>query len=134
MAPFITALAPNLGVLLVGWSLLEGIGAVLIMPAIVGLVATNFEPSGRARAYGMIAAPGAMPIAVGPVLGGFMTTFFSWRFVFIGEDLVVVAILLLARRAADSPVVRRPHLDLIGAAVLSAGLALFVFGLLKSSE
>ena len=129
-----TALAPNLAVLIVGWSFLEGFGAVLIMPAIVALVASNFPPEGRPRAYGLVAAAAGIAIAVGPVVGGFMTTYFSWRYVFAGEVVLVIAILFLARRATESPVERRPHLDLIGAAVSAAGLALFVLGVLKSSE
>ena len=128
-----TALAPNLTVLIIGWSFIEGIGAVLIMPAIVGLVASNFPPEGRPRAYGLVAAAAAIAIAVGPVIGGFMTTYFSWRYVFAGEVIVVIAILFLARRAADEPVGQRPHLDLIGVVVSSAGLALFVLGVLMSS-
>jgi EmrB/QacA subfamily drug resistance transporter len=129
-----TALSPNLTVLIIGWSFLEGIGAVLIMPAIVGLVAGNFPPAARPRAYGLIAAAAAIAVAVGPVVGGFMTTYFSWRYVFAGEVVIDIAILLLARRAADSPVEHRPHIDLIGVAVSSAGLALFVLGVLKSSS
>ena len=128
-----TALAPNLTVLIIGWSFIEGIGAVLIMPAIVGLVAGNFPLKGRARAYGLIASAAAIAIAVGPVIGGFMTTYFSWRYVFAGEVIVVLAILVLARRATDEPVGRRPHLDLIGVVVSSAGLALLVLGVLMSS-
>jgi EmrB/QacA subfamily drug resistance transporter len=128
-----TALSPNLTILIIGWSFLEGIGAVLIMPAIVGLVAGNFPPAGRPRAYGLIAAAGAIAVAVGPVIGGFMTTYFSWRYVFAGEVLIVIAILFLARRAADEPAVDRPHLDLFGVVLSSAGLALVVLGVLKSS-
>ena len=128
-----TALAPNLPVLLFGWSFLEGIGAVLIMPAIVALVATNFPPAGRPRAYGLVAAAAAIAIAVGPVIGGFMTTYFSWRYVFAGEVIVVIAILFLARRTADEPIGKRPRLDLIGVVVSSAGLALVVLGVLMSS-
>jgi MFS family permease len=71
-----TALAPNLTVLLIGWSLLEGIGAALIMPAIVALVAGNVTMEDRPKAYGQIAARG-IAIAVGPLIGGF-ATFFSW--------------------------------------------------------
>ena len=129
-----TALSPNLVVLIFGWSFLEGLGAVLIMPAIVGLVAGNFPPRERPRAYGLIAAAAAIAVAVGPVVGGFMTTYFSWRYVFAGEVLIDIAILVLARRAADSPVEHRPHLDLVGVAVSSAGLALLVLGVLKSSS
>jgi EmrB/QacA subfamily drug resistance transporter len=128
-----TALAPNLTVLLIGWSFLEGIGAVLIMPAIVGLVASNFPPAGRPRAYGLIAAAAAIAIAVGPVIGGFMTTYFSWRYVFAGEVVIVIGILFLSRRAADEPVTERPHLDLVGVVISAAGLALLVLGVLKSS-
>jgi len=65
-----TALAPDLTVLLFGWSLLEGLGAALILPAIVALVAANFPPEGRTRAYGLVAAAGAVAVGVGPVLGG----------------------------------------------------------------
>jgi MFS family permease len=128
-----TALAPNLTVLIIGWSFLEGFGAVLIMPAIVALVAGNFPPEGRPKAYGLVAAAGAIAIAVGPVIGGFMTTYFSWRYVFAGEVIIVIAILILARRASDSAVEGRPRLDLIGAVIWAAGLALFVLGVLKSS-
>src|SRR5512144_1365780 len=65
-----TAIAPNLGVLLLGWSLLEGLGAALIMPAIVALVASNFPPADRPKAYGLVAASGAVAVAVGPLIGG----------------------------------------------------------------
>ncbi|MCJ7832114.1 MAG: MFS transporter, partial [Actinobacteria bacterium] len=71
-----TALAPNLAVLLIGWSLLEGIGAALIMPAIVALVASNFGKPDRPRAYGLVAAAGAIAAALGPLIGGFFTTYF----------------------------------------------------------
>jgi EmrB/QacA subfamily drug resistance transporter len=128
-----TALSPNLTILIIGWSFLEGIGAILIMPAIVGLVAGNFPPAARPKAYGLIAAAGAIAVAVGPVIGGFMTTYFSWRYVFAGEVIIVIAILFLARRAADEPLAKKPHLDLIGVVISSAGLALFVLGVLKSS-
>ncbi len=87
-----TAVAPNLGVLLVGWSVLEGIGAALIMPAIVALVAGNFPRERRAAAYGLIAAAGAIAVAAGPLIGGAVTTFASWRWVFVGEAVIVVGI------------------------------------------
>src|SRR6476659_6575434 len=68
-----TALAPNLPVLILGWSVLEGIGAALILPAIVALVAGNVGVDGRPRAYGLIMAAGAVAVAVGPLIGGIAT-------------------------------------------------------------
>ena len=128
-----TALAPNLTVLIIGWSLLEGIGAALILPAIVALVAGNFPPEGRPRAYGLVMAAGAIAVAVGPLIGGIATTYFSWRWVFVGEVVIVAAILVLARRVQDAPVETRTHLDLVGAVLSATGLGLAVFGVLRSS-
>src|SRR6187549_1165943 len=110
-----TALAPNLAVLLAGWSVLEGVGAALIMPAIVALVASNFPPERRPAAYGLVMGAGAVAVAVGPLIGGFATTYFSWRWVFAGEVLMVLAILLLTKQIADAPVETRPKFDLVGA-------------------
>ena len=101
---FTTALAPNLTVLILGWSVLEGVGAALILPAIVALVAGNVPPEGRPRAYGLIMAAGAIAVAVGPLIGGIATTYFSWRWVFVGEVVVVLVILVLARGIQDAPV------------------------------
>jgi MFS family permease len=127
-----TSIAPNLAVLLFGWSLLEGIGAALIMPAIVALVATNFEQSQRPRAYGMVAAFGAIAVAVGPLIGGLMTTYASWRYVFAGEVLIVLVILLLMRRMADAPPDEDAHLDLVGTGLSALGLGLVVYGILRA--
>ncbi|MDH4159738.1 MAG: MFS transporter [Actinomycetota bacterium] len=128
-----TALAPNLGVLLLGWSVLEGIGAALIMPAIVALVAANFAVERRSAAYGLVAAAGAVAVAAGPLIGGAVTTFASWRFVFAGEVVIVVAILVLLRRVADTPPATA-HLDLVGSALSIVGLSAIVFGVLRSGE
>ncbi|HEU4511653.1 MAG TPA: MFS transporter [Nocardioidaceae bacterium] len=129
---FTTALAPNLTVLLIGWSLLEGIGAALIMPAIVALVASNFGRSERPRAYGTIAAFGAIAVALGPLIGGLMTTYSSWRWVFAGEVIVVIGILAFARRMADAPPERGVQLDLVGTGLSALGLGLVVFGVLRA--
>jgi EmrB/QacA subfamily drug resistance transporter len=131
---FTTSISQSLPVLLFGWSFLEGVGAALILPAIVALVAGNFPAERRPAAYGLVAAAGAIAVAVGPLVGGFCTTYFSWRWVFAGEVVVVLVILLMTRRIADAPVERRPRLDMVGAVLSALGLGLLVFGVLRSSE
>jgi MFS family permease len=131
---FTTSLAPNLAVLILGWSVLEGLGAALIMPAIVALVASNFGRAERPRAYGLVAAAGAIAVAAGPLIGGLFTTYASWRYVFAGEVLIVLVILAMARRMADTPAEPGARLDLVGTAISALGLGLFVLGILKSGE
>jgi MFS family permease len=127
-----TALSQNLTVLMIGWSGLEGLGAVLIMPAIVALVASNFAKPGRPRAYGLVAAAGAIAAALGPLVGGIFTTYASWRWVFAGEVLIVLVILLLTRRMKDTPAEEGARLDLVGTALSALGLGVIVLGILKA--
>jgi MFS family permease len=127
-----TAAAPNLGVLLAGWSLLEGIGAALIMPAIVALVAGNFPAERRAAAYGLVAASGAIAVAAGPLIGGAVTTFASWRWVFVGEAVIVAVILVALRKIQDTSPAGHARFDWIGALLSIAGLSLLVYGVLKA--
>jgi MFS family permease len=131
---FTTSIAQSLPVLLFGWSFLEGVGAALILPAIVALVAGNFTAERRPAAYGLVAAAGAVAVAIGPLIGGFCTTYFSWRWVFAGEVVLVLGILLATRRIADAPVEQRPQLDIVGAVLSALGLGLLVFGVLRTSE
>lgn len=127
-----TALAPSLAILILGWSFLEGVGAALIMPAIVALVASNFPPEGRPRAYGLVASAGAIAVAAGPLIGGLVTTYWTWRLVFAGEVVIVIGILALTRRIQDAPPEGRFRLDLVGVVLSAAGLGLAVFGVLRS--
>ena len=129
---FITAISQSLPMLLFGWSLLEGTGAALVMPAIVALVASNFAQPDRPRAYGLVAVGGAIAVGVGPLIGGLFTTYLSWRLVFVGEVLIVGVILLLNRRTADTPKEEGARLDLVGTALSALGLGLIVYGVLRS--
>ena len=131
---FTTAIAPTVGVLLVGWSLLEGLGAVLIMPTIVALIAGNFTGRARASAYGTIAAASAVAIAVGPIIGGFVTANFSWRWVFIAEVFIAFGLLALSTRIADVEAAETPKLDGVGVLLSATGLAAVVFGVLQTSS
>src|SRR6476469_2700193 len=130
---FITAISQSLAVLMVGWSFLEGVGAALILPAIVALVASNFGAAERPRAYGLVASAGAIAVAAGPLIGGLFTTYLSWRLVFAGEVLVVIVILILNRRTADVAPESGIHLDLVGTGFSAVGLGLIVFAILKAS-
>ena len=118
--------------LLIGWSGLEGLGAALILPAIVALVASNFNREERPRAYGLVTAAAAIAVAVGPIVGGLFTTYLSWRYVFAGEVLIVIAILFLARRIEAGEAERKVRLDLVGTGLSALGLALVVLGILRS--
>ena len=130
-----TALSPNLTVLLIGWSLVEGLGAAMVVPAIVSLIAGTYGGKERALAFGIVGGVAGAAIAAGPLIGGWVTTEFSWRYVFAGETVIVTVILLLRRRLKRfPPAERRPQLDVVGVALSALGLGLAVFGILKSSE
>ena len=129
-----TALSPNLAVLLVGWSGIEGFGAVLVIPAIAALTAASYEGRERALAYALLGGVAAIAVAAGPLIGGWVTTEFSWRYVFAAETVVVILILLLRGQIPRAPAAaRRPQLDIVGVALSSSGLGLIVFAILRSS-
>lgn len=130
-----TAISPNLTVLLVGWSLIEGLGAALVIPAIAALIAANYEGKERALCFGIIGGVAGAAIALGPLIGGWVTTELSWRYVFAAETVIVVAILLTRRQLRPAPrLAQPPRLDVVGVALSALGLGLAVFGVLKSSQ
>lgn len=129
-----TALAPTVAVLALGWSILEGIGAALVLPALAALIAGNFAGAARKVAYGVIGGVAGAGIAVGPILGGWATTELSWRVVFVGEVVLVVFIVAMTGKIADAERTGpKPRLDYLGAVMSAAGLGLIVLGTLQSS-
>jgi EmrB/QacA subfamily drug resistance transporter len=131
----LTAASWSVPSLMLGWSILEGVGAALVMPALVALVAGNYQGGERAIAYGVLGGVAGAGIAVGPILGGWMTTDFSWRYVFVGEVVVALGILAGTRLMREPERERpAPRLDWVGSVLSAAGLALVVFGVLQASN
>jgi EmrB/QacA subfamily drug resistance transporter len=129
-----TAAAPTILVLTLGWSVLEGIGAALVLPSLVALIAGNFEGNRRKVAYAVIGGVAGAGIAVGPILGGWATTEYSWRIVFVGEVILVLFILVMTGKVGDVPRPDpTPKFDGVGSVLSATGLGLFVLGVLESS-
>jgi EmrB/QacA subfamily drug resistance transporter len=130
----LTAASQSVAVLALGWSLLEGIGAALVLPALAALIAGNFEGSRRKVAYAIIGGVAGAGIAIGPILGGWATTEVTWRIVFVGEVIIVAFILMMTPKVGDAPrPVPTPKLDAVGSVLSASGLGLFVYGVLQSS-
>jgi MFS family permease len=132
----LSAVAPSLGVLIIGNSLLEGVGTALLIPPVYILTTLLFtEVTSRARAFGAISAMGGIGAATGPLIGGLITTAISWRAAFIFQALVVTTIVWLARRIHDPlpPDPARPF-DTGGAILSAVGLVLVVMGILAADN
>jgi len=132
----ITAFSMGLPMMIVGWSLLEGLGSALMIPAIFAIVGTIF-PAGKPRisAFAAVGAMAAMGAALGPLICGFLTTYLTWRVSFLLEVCVVLATLALTTRI-KVPKTKRPaaKLDYLGAFLSALGLALVVLGVLQASK
>lgn len=128
----ITGLSPNLGVLIVGWSVIEGLGAILVIPAVAALAAVNYKGKDRVLAFALIGGIAGAAAAAGPLIGGFMTTYFSWRYVFIAETVIMVGVLLVSHKINDEKLTKKDKLD-VGSSLLSvAGMSMLVYGMLQS--
>lgn len=131
----VTAVAPNLLFIIIGWSILEGLGSALIVPAINTLVRANYEGAKRASAYGVLFGVAAAGAAFGPLIGGWLTASLSWRVAFAMEAVIVVIVLLSSGLLVDAPpVIPKPKLDLVGVGLSAIGLGMVVFGVLQTSS
>lgn len=128
----ITAISPNLPTLLVGWSLIEGLGAVLVIPAIAALAAVNYTGKARVTAFSILGAVTGLAAAVGPLIGGLVTTYLSWRYVFAAETVVMIGVLLVSGRISDEARDRQTRIDPLSVVLSAGGMALVVLGVLQS--
>jgi MFS family permease len=132
----LSAIAPGLGVLIIGNSILEGVGTALLIPPVYILTTLLFtEVTSRARAFGAISAMGGVGAAAGPLIGGLITSAISWRAAFIFQALIIALIVLLSRRIED-PLPPDPtrSFDTGGAALSAVGLVLVVMGILAADD
>ncbi len=128
-----TAASGSIATLTLGWSVLEGIGAAMVLPAMVALVAGSYEGKQRALAYGVLGGVAGAGIAVGPILGGWATTELSWRIVFVGEVVVALGILASMRMVKEPALKPGAVLDWVGSVLSALGLGLVVYGVLQAS-
>ncbi|MFG3233296.1 MFS transporter [Streptomyces antibioticus] len=132
----LSAAAPGLGVLILGNSILEGIGTALLIPPVYILTTLLYpDVTSRARAFGVIMALGGIGAAAGPLIGGLITTGISWRAAFVFQALVIGVIVLLSRRI-DDPLPPDPSrsFDTAGAVLSAVGLVLVVMGILAADD
>jgi len=132
LGALLSALAPGLGVLIIGNSILEGVGTALLIPPVYILTTLRFDDvTARARAFGVISGLGGIGAAAGPLIGGLITTWIDWRAAFVFQALVVAVIVVLSRRLADPlpPDPTRPF-DVSGAVLSAVGMFFIVFGIL----
>jgi MFS family permease len=132
----VSAVSPSLGVLILGNSVLEGIGTALLIPPVYILTTLKFSDlTSRARAFGVISGMGGVGAAAGPLIGGIITTGISWRAAFVFQALVVATIVLLSRRIED-PIAADPTrpFDAFGAVLSAVGMFCVVFGILQADN
>jgi MFS family permease len=132
----IGAIAPGLGVLILGYSLFEGVGSALMIPPVYILATLFFgDVASRARAFGVISGMGGIGAATGPLLGGLITTGISWRASFLLQAAVVAVIVILSRRIVD-PVPAQPDrpFDTVGAVLSAGGMLCVVIGILQAGD
>ncbi|MCX4529567.1 MULTISPECIES: MFS transporter [unclassified Streptomyces] len=132
----LSAAAPGLGVLILGNSILEGIGTALLIPPVYILTTLLFtDLTSRARAFGVIMALGGIGAAAGPLIGGLITSWLSWRAAFVFQALVIVVIIVLSRNLKDPlPADPTRPFDTTGAVLSAAGLILVVMGILAADN
>src|SRR6201996_7025093 len=127
-------LAQSLTAIIIFWAIVGGLGASLLLPAMQSLIHGNFEGDAQKKAYALVGASAAIAAAVGPLLGGFLTTFLSWRVGFALEDLVILVVLLNIKLVQDVPYTGSRQADYVGAVLSAVGMGGIVLGILVWQE
>jgi EmrB/QacA subfamily drug resistance transporter len=128
------ALAQGLTAIIIFWAIIGGLGASLLLPAMQSLIHGNFDGAAQKKAYALVGAAAAIAAAVGPLLGGFITTYLSWRVAFLLEDVVIVVVLSGIRLVRDVPYTGPRQVDAVGAGLSVVGMGGVVLGILVWQE
>ena len=132
---FIAAISQSDTMLFIGWAVIEGLAGALMTPATVSIISGTYSGERRTFALAIESVMAALSAAVGPLFGGIMTTFLSWRYGFASELLIVIIILAMRNKIPDfEPTESKRDLDITGAIISFIGLILFVLGILMLSE
>jgi MFS family permease len=126
--------AQGLTAIIVFWAVIGGLGASLYLPAMQSLIHGNFEGKARAGVFALVGASGAIAAAIGPLIGGFVTTVLSWRVGFLVEALIIAAVLVGSRRIRDVPYTGDRSVDVVGAFLSVVGMGGLVVGVLVWQE
>ena len=128
------ALAQSLTAVIVFWAIIGGLGASLLLPAMQSLIHGNFEGDAQRKAYALVGAAAAIAAAVGPLIGGLITTYLSWRVAFLLEDVVILIVLSGIGLVRDAPYTGPRGVDLVGAGLSILGMGGIVLGILVWQE
>ena len=128
------ALAQSLTAIIIFWAIVGGLGASLLLPAMQSLIHGNFEGVAQKKAYASVGAAAAIAAAVGPLLGGFITTYLSWRIAFLLEDVIILIVLINVKLIRDVPYTGPRSIDLVGAVLSVVGMGGIVLGILVWQE
>src|SRR5213075_819921 len=127
-------LSQSLVPIVIFWAIVGGLGASLLLPAMQSLIHGNFQGPMQRKAYALVGAAAAIAAAVGPLVGGFITTFLSWRVAFGGEVVIIAIVLLGTRRVKDVPYTGDRRVDYVGAILSALGMGGVVLGILVWQE
>jgi EmrB/QacA subfamily drug resistance transporter len=128
------ALTQSLAPVFIFWAIIGGIGASLLLPAMQSLIHGNFEGAMQKKAYALVGASAAIAAAVGPLLGGFITTYLSWRIGFLLEDVIIAVVLINIKLVKDVPYTGPRRIDLVGAVLSVVAMGGLVLGILVWQE